>query len=203
MLKRRLTETETQSVISRRQFFRITSAAAGKSCLVLSLPAILAACDRAAQSRSESTGLQVLTDDEVVSLDAITARIIPTDGTPGAREAGVVYFIDTVLADDRETELNALRTGLAGLETSVRSNYGVDSIALLSESEQDEVLQGIQDQPLFGLLRYLTLAGMFALPEYGGNGTAAGHAMIGFDSRHAWLPPFGAYDVDANGGGQQ
>ena len=31
-------------------------------------------------------------------IEAIAARIIPSDATPGAREAGVVYFIDRALS---------------------------------------------------------------------------------------------------------
>lgn len=191
------------SSISRRQFFALSAQAASKSCLVLSLPAILAACDQAEEVRSGNANLRVLTDEEVRVLDAITARIIPTDETPGAREAGVVYFMDTVLSDNRESELNGVRTGLAGLQTRLLSDYGVAEFYALSESDQDVVLRSIENDQLFGLLRYLTIAGMFALPEYGGTGPEAGYEMIGFDNRHAWLPPFGAYDASENGGGGQ
>ncbi len=201
-LKRLPSATDQQSVISRRAFFRLSSEAAAKSCLVLTLPAILAACERAEQVRSDALALQVLTEEEFRALDAITARIIPTDETPGAREAGVAYFMDVVLADDRERELATLRAGLVDVRNRVRSAHGAESFAELSEADQDSVLRSIENEPLFGMLRYLTIAGMFALPEYGGSGTAAGYEMIGFDSRHAWLPPFGAYDVDANGGEQ-
>lgn len=188
--------------ISRRQFFAITAQAASKSCLALSLPAILAACGQAEEARSTNAALRVLTGEEFVTLDAMTARIIPTDSTPGAREAGVVYFIDHVLADDRESELQMLRTGLADFATQLNSSYGVSEFAALSESDQDAALTEIETGQLFGLLRYLTLAGMFALPEYGGTGPQAGYEMIGFENRHAWVPPFGAYDAADNSGGQ-
>ena len=191
-----------RAALSRRQFFALTAQAASKSCLALSLPAILTACDRAQEARSADAALRVLTADEFATLDAITARIVPTDSTPGAREAGVVYFIDAVLADDRVRELQLLRTELAGFATQLGSNYGVSEFAALSVADQDAALREIETGQLFGMLRYLTLAGMFALPEYGGTGPEAGYEMIGFDNRHAWLPPFGAYDAADNSGGR-
>ena len=35
---------------------------------------------------------------EAADVEAVAAQIIPTDDSPGAREAGVVYFIDRALA---------------------------------------------------------------------------------------------------------
>jgi gluconate 2-dehydrogenase gamma chain len=35
---------------------------------------------------------------DAADVAAVTAQIIPSDDTPGAREAGVVYFIDRALA---------------------------------------------------------------------------------------------------------
>jgi hypothetical protein len=44
---------------------------------------------------------------------------------------------------------------------------------------------------------FLTHCGMFAMPSWGGNKDLAGWNLIGFDSRHAWQPPFGFYDARA------
>ena len=41
----------------------------------------------------------------------------------------------------------------------------------------------------------LTLAGLLALPSYGGNENKAGWKLVGFVDQHAWQPPFGHYDV--------
>ncbi len=41
---------------------------------------------------------------------------------------------------------------------------------------------------------------MFALPVYGGNKGYAGWKVLGFDHRHAWVPPFGHYDAPAPAG---
>jgi hypothetical protein len=53
--------------------------------------------------------------------------------------------------------------------------------------------------PIFALLRYLVAAGMFSDPSYGGNRDRAGWALLGFEDRFAWQPPFGFYDRDAHG----
>ena len=42
--------------------------------------------------------LAVLTSGEARDVDAVASQIIPTDHTPGAHEAGAVYFIDRALA---------------------------------------------------------------------------------------------------------
>ena len=41
----------------------------------------------------------------------------------------------------------------------------------------------------------MTLAGVFALPEYGGNRDGEGWRQIGFERRHVWQAPFGYYDA--------
>jgi gluconate 2-dehydrogenase gamma chain len=46
-------------------------------------------------------GFQALTEQEAAVIEALTARILPgTPDDPGAREAGVVYYIDFVLANN-------------------------------------------------------------------------------------------------------
>lgn len=152
--------------------------------------------------RLNGTAFNTLTEVEANELDAIAARIMPTDETPGAREAGVVYFIDTVLGNDRDQELAMVRNGLTDLQEQVRRDQGVDYFFELSEDTQDGVLRNIEDSTFFGAMKFLTVAGMFSLPEYGGNQNRVGYQVIGFDDRHAWAPPFGYYDANANGGGQ-
>jgi gluconate 2-dehydrogenase gamma chain len=127
---------------------------------------------------------------------AVAARIIPSDGSPGANEAGVIYFIDTVLADDREAEYAQLQEALEVLRQTAASGYGVNRFADLGEAQQDELLTSIETTPFFQTMRFLTIAGMFSLPAYGGNRDAVGYELIGFQSQHAWTAPYGYYDAD-------
>lgn len=55
-----------------------------------------------APSEPPSRELQALTEQEAAMVEALTARILPgTPDDPGAREAGVVYFIDHLLATNQ------------------------------------------------------------------------------------------------------
>ena len=139
----------------------------------------------------------VLSEEEAQEFKAIAARIIPTDETPGATEAGVIYFIDNVLADDREAEHEILRQGMRELQ--VAAARGISMLPIFFELEpeqQDQLLREVEESPFFGTMRFLTIAGMFSLPEYGGNRDKIGYKLIGFEDRHAWQPPYGSYDAD-------
>src|SRR6059036_1881342 len=63
-------------------------------------PALLAAATHAHQAAKSAAPpkFEFFSADEAKEIEAISARIIPSGDTPGAREAGVVYFIDRGLA---------------------------------------------------------------------------------------------------------
>lgn len=182
--------------ISRRAFLASSAHLARNSCIALSLPAILAACDRAQQAQFSGEEFHTLTQEDAVELAAVAARIIPTDETPGANEAGVIYFIDNVLGDDRDEDLAFIRAGLRELQTAAALNFNAAYFHQLDTVQQDQLLAEIEQGDFFNAVRFLTVAGMFALPEYGGNRDKLGYQLIGFADQHAWQPPFGFYDAD-------
>jgi len=187
---------------SRRVFLASSAHLARNSCVVLTLPMILTACRRAGDARLNGEEFFVLTAEDVSELTAIAARIIPTDDTPGATEAGVVYFMDRVLADGREAELEQLRAGVRELQTAGALEFNAPYFHVLDPAQQDQLLTAAEQTPFFATVRYLTVAGMFSLPEYGGNRDKIGYELIGFDDRHAWQPPFGFYDADYTARGE-
>src|SRR5688500_1087266 len=63
------------------------------------------------------------TAEQAAEIEAMTARIIPTDETPGAREAGVVYFIDKSLTTFAKDQQQLFTDGLAKLGKDVRRKY--------------------------------------------------------------------------------
>lgn len=65
--------------------------------------------------------------------------IIPSDATPGAREAGVAEFVDFMVAHDQEQQL-AMRTGVAWFNAHVERMYGQLFLAL-TEQQQASVLE--------------------------------------------------------------
>lgn len=64
-----------------------------------------------------------LTADEYALVRLLSALIIPTDETPGADEAGVAEFIDTMAAHDRALQPR-LRLGLAWMQSRARLLHG-------------------------------------------------------------------------------
>ncbi len=182
--------------LSRRAFLRQTGIAARNSLIVLSLPAIMSSSAAASEAMLENSAFKILGSEEAREFAAIAARIIPTDETPGATEAGVIYFIDNVLGTSRPEALEPMRAGLASLQASAQSTYGSASFSALTPEQQDALLVSIEETEFFGTMRYMTIAGMFSLPEYGGNRDYAGWKLIGFEHKHVWSPPFGFYDAD-------
>ncbi len=182
--------------LSRRAFLRQTGIAARNSLIVLSLPVIMSSSAAASEAMLENSAFKILGSAEAREFAAIAARIIPTDETPGATEAGVIYFIDNVLGTSRPEALEPMRAGLASLQASAQSTYGSASFSALTPEQQDALLVSIEETEFFGTMRYMTISGMFSLPEYGGNRDYAGWKLIGFEHKHVWSPPFGFYDAD-------
>lgn len=182
--------------LSRRAFLARTGAAAGTSIILLSAPMIISASEQARVALAEKGAFKALSNTEAEEFAAIAARIIPTDETPGATEAGAIYFMDTVLAGSHSDSLPAMREGLATLQASTQSTYGQALFSALTADRQDALLTEIEEGEFFGTLRFLTIAGTFSLPEYGGNRDEIGWKMIGFEHRHVWTPPYGFYDAD-------
>jgi hypothetical protein len=104
--------------------------------------------------------------------------------------------MDVVLADGRQDQLTILQTGMVELNASASREFGVSSFAALSETQQDALLTAIETTPFFSTVRFLTVASLFALPQYGGTGPDVGYNLIGMTHAHAYMPPFGYYDAD-------
>jgi len=137
---------------------------------------------------------------EAADVEAVAAQIVPTDDSPGAREAGAVYFIDRALATFFSQLAGDYRSQLAAFQSEFRKQHaGSASFASLSSDQQIAYLKGIDKTPFFNTTRLLTLLGMFSLPSYGGNRDSVGWKLIGFEDAHVFQPPFGYYDRDYPG----
>ncbi len=188
--------------LSRRAFLHQSAIAARASLIALTVPMIMTASEQARAAHAEHAAFVTLSEQEAAEFAAIAARIIPTDDSPGATEAGAIYFMDRVLGSSHATVLPELREGLSALQSRAMSAHGSATFHTLTESQQDALLTEIEDGPFFNTLRFLTIAGTFSLPEYGGNRDRLGWKIIGFEDRHMWMPPFAYYDADyaAKGG---
>lgn len=191
---------------SRRQFLQGAGGAVGSAWLASCWPAIAAAAEHAhalagtSPADEAGTTLKVLTTAQARDVEAIAAQIVPSGATPGAREAGVVYFIDHVLAGVFRSEAEGFLGGLESFRKEFAlAHAGTDSFADLSQAAQLEYLEAIEQTAFFGAMRFLTVLGLLALPSYGGNRDKLGWKLVGFVDRHAWEPPFGHYDADYAG----
>ncbi len=142
----------------------------------------------AAQQARTKGSLEFFDAAGAAEVAAIAARIIPTDETPGATEAGVIHFIDRALCTFHRDRREIYTRGLADLF----ARWG--SIAKLPPERQDEILRSIQDGEFFKTVRMHTVMGFLADPEYGGNQGRVGWELIGFSAAHVHRPPFGYYD---------
>ena len=143
--------------------------------------------------------LTFLTEEQAADIEAIAARILPTDETPGAREAGVIWFIDGSLTGFQREQQEFYTEGIDELNAAVRKTHpGRGRFAALTEVEQDATLKAREDTEFFGAVRFATIAGMFALPKYGGNADFLGWQLIGQENVHEFTPPFGWYDHPDN-----
>jgi gluconate 2-dehydrogenase gamma chain len=188
--------------VSRRAFLQAMSGALGVSLLTLNWSEVANAAHDAhvaAQTPGGATPA-FLTNAEAADVEAIAAQIIPSDGTPGAREAGVIHFIDRALATYFTRMDDNFRAQLAAFQAACHARYpDAAAFAALSSDQQIEFLKTVDQTPFFGSMKLLTLLGMFTMPAYGGNRDGAGWKLIGFEDLHAFQPPFGYYDRDYPG----
>jgi len=188
-----------QSEIARRQFLRLSANTIGGVWLAAALGEIASGAVLSCAPPDRSGGWHTFTDPDAAVVDAIAALIIPTDEAPGAREAGVVQFIDRSLGTFAKDQQQLFVTGLADLKARVRAAHpGVDAFVELGAAQQTALLQELESSKseFFAAMLAATAAGMFADPEYGGNRDKIGWKLIGFDDRYVWEQPFGYYDRD-------
>jgi Gluconate 2-dehydrogenase subunit 3 len=170
---------------------------ASRRALLQAIAAVVATAATAASpfAWTGEPAFSFLRPGEAADVEAVTARIVPSGDSPGAREAGAVYFIDRALATFFSQLAADYRTFLEGFQAAYRQRHpDAASFASLTAEQQDEFLKSVEETPFFAATRTLTLIGMFSSPSHGGNRNGAGWALIGFEDHHIFQPPFGYYD---------
>ena len=132
--------------------------------------------------------LETLTSAEADVLEAICARLIPTDANgPGAVEARAAHYIDRGLGGALQSSRQVYANGLAGLDSYASSSRG-SRFPALGPADQDRVLQEVASGSagvpngvaFFNLVRTHTIEGTFGDPSYGGNAGFVGWDLIGY-----------------------
>ena len=152
-------------------------------------PADVAAPSRAS-SNSDERGAFFNADD-APTVAALAERLMPgAPGKPGARDAGVLNYIDLALAGAYADQQDFYRRGLASLDAYCRAAHSA-AFTKLDAARQDSVIKALEDNKatgftwpsaaaFFNTLRTHTMEGMFADPVYGGNKDFAGWQLVGF-----------------------
>jgi gluconate 2-dehydrogenase gamma chain len=182
---------------SRRDFLALLGGAAGAAWLASLWPTALAdaAAAQQAAAQGQAPRFRVLTPWQAADFGAFADRIIPADDTPGARDSGVVHFVDGMLATLEAERKADFERALAELHRATRRRIPRGgAFATLPAARQDEILKSMESSPGFATLRIATLAGYLSHPSYGGNRNAVAWKAIGFEDRMTWQPPFGYYD---------
>ena len=190
---------EERDGISRRLFMITSCAGLGSAWIASHLHEIAAAQEHAhhAALSQVPSRFEFFTLEQSVEVEAVAAQILPTDDTPGAREARVIYFIDRALATFATDERVAFVEGMKDLQKKAQKRFGkTRKFSDLSSEQQTGLLKGIEKGQFFELVRTMTILGMFCNPEYGGNYNQIGWKLLGFEDQFHFKSPFGFYDAE-------
>ena len=203
----------------RRDFLFQAGGVAGAAWIVAQWPAVLAAAQHAHEAAKSNAPakFEVLTPEQVKDVEAIASQIIPTDDLPGAREAGVVYFIDRALKTFASDALPVYQKGLADLKQLTAESYpGVTSFAAATPEQKENLMVEFMEElnphgprprrrmqlastDFVQAIWQHTILGFLVDPVEGGNRDYVGWKVIGRDPEHVFTPPFGYYDKNYPG----
>ncbi len=175
--------------VSRRDLFRTAGAGAAAAVAGTPLaPDVAAAQSPAAAPQLEA--LETLTAAEADILEAICARLIPSDENgPGAAEARAAHYIDRALTGPLRASRDAYAAGLAAIDVYAQAKKGA-AFVKLAPGDQDAILADMENNvatdvmpnaaTFFNLVRTHTIQGTFCDPYYGGNANFVGWDLIGY-----------------------
>ena len=130
----------------------------------------------------------IFSDAQRELMDALCERIIPTTDTPGARDAGVVSYIEMIIDEYYEpAERETIVRDLQAVDAYTTELYLASFVNLVPE-QQDAVISFAQQQRLDGVsdtffdtIKQLTVTGYYT-------------SKIGMTVERVYLPVPGRYD---------
>ena len=169
--------------LSRRELLKRTAVLGAAATVPLRVALV-------ARQAAPLEGFVTLTASEADTLEAIVARLIPTDEDgPGATEARAAYYIDRALGGALASSRETYAEGLAATEAYARASKGA-LFATLAPADQDRILgemdEGVatgfepSSRSFFNLVRSHTIQGTFCDPYYGGNAAFVGWDLLGY-----------------------
>ena len=166
--------------MDRRDFLK----AAGGTVAIASLPARGAAVQGALAS-----GCKFFTVAQAAMIESIAEHMIPADESPGGKAAGVVFYVDGVLAGPfGKFYRTSYEEGLVMIDAISQKQFG-DKFVSVGSDHQAAILQTLQSghsrresrHEFFGLLWRHIMEGYYGDPSHGGNRDGASWKMIGFE----------------------
>src|SRR5579864_1292834 len=137
---------------SRRSFLVNSVAGLNAAWVTANYSGILAAQEhvRQATQGGQVPKLAFFSEAQAAEIDAMTAQIIPSDGTPGAREAHCMHFIDRALSTFDHGRQPVYVQGLQDLQAKTQQLFpGSSKFSALTADQQIKVLTDIEKTPFF------------------------------------------------------
>jgi gluconate 2-dehydrogenase gamma chain len=205
------------SELNRRRFLLQAGTGVSAAWIAAHWPSVLSAATHAQQAVKSAVQpkLEFFTPGEAIEIDAISARVIPTDETPGAHEAGVVYFIDRALLTFASDAQPIYRNGFPTLRARVKEFFpAIEKFSSATPDQQDRVLHSFApaasrkprafgaptaEPDFFEIVRQHTIIGFLIDPDTRGDSHGYGWKLIGREREHMFQSPFGFYDKDYPG----
>jgi gluconate 2-dehydrogenase gamma chain len=198
------------SHLSRRGFLSQSLAGISAAWISAHWPAMLSAASHArhASQSAAPAKFEFFSSEQAAEIDALSARIIPTTDTPGAHEAGVVFFIDRALVTFAKDDQKIYAEGLPQLQaTTLKMFPGTQKFSAATPEQQEQILRSLDvqspaaAQSFFETVRVHTIMGFLIDPDSDkrGNRDGVGWKVIGREPEHMFQPPFGYYDKDYPG----
>lgn len=165
---------------NRREFIRSASLAFGS---VLLFPSCL----------KQSDIYLFFTQEEAKCIIAFCEQIIPKDISPGATDAGVIFYIDRQLAGVFNYDQDTYRNGIKILQAYCKVKYS-KTFELLTSDDQIRIMKTMESNQLnetewtkgkpaefFNLILSHTMQGFYGSPIHGGNKDYMSFQMLKFD----------------------
>lgn len=166
--------------LNRRDFIKSTSLAFGS---VLLFPSCL----------NQKSAYRFFTPEEALCIIAFCEQIIPRDESPGATDAGVIYYIDRQLSGVFHYDQETYRNGIKNLQAHCTNKYGKvfekllfekqTKLLILMESNQMDETDWPKGKPsdFFNLVHSHTMQGFYGSPIHGGNKNYMSFEMLRID----------------------
>ena len=137
----------------------------------------------------DGQAFRFFTPQQAADYAAFAEQVIPTDDTPGAKEANVVRFTDFALSETEPQNKKDFAEALKAFhEQAKKATPPAASFAALTPAQQIEMMKAMEKSPDFGILKNYVLIAFFCDPSDSGNKNKVGWKLIGFEDKYYYAP---------------